>query len=439
MTTIKDSAGIWFSRSLWLCISLFSLAWCIWGFCVPVLGDDLIYAYRYQDFSEQNLTPLRHAWAIWLNTNARIGDMSNFIWLNLLPRPLTALLTGITVFILFYSALKLIGAGAGKPTPAIITIITAGLMICMPWHDMDFLVCHFCYVWGSAWCGLALSILFCHKLASKWWLLALPLVFASAATHEALGFPLGIGISVYLLINRHATHMTSVQRWWTVTLLLAALFCISSPASYRRLGEADSTVNSIELIIHTLPIVIILLIRTLWLLLTKRIHTLNKTLWVIFAVTAFVSSGFTLAGGIEGRGGWYAEFFALIALGYDFNINHVHISGKQLSLTVAFAITFSCVIYSIYYATRLTAKCLNEQELLVQYRLNPENPSVQANITKYLNDWTATCMPLVCGNAINTPQYQYTPKHCNPEDGHTADPCIWIIPHNTCDKEQFYR
>lgn len=429
MTTIKNYAGIWFSGSLWVCISLFSLAWCIWGLCVPVLGDDLIYAYRYQDFSEQNLAPLRHAWAIWLNTNARTGDISNFIWLDLLPRPLTALLVGIAVFILFYSALKLIGAGTDKRHPITAAITTVGLMICMPWHDIDFLVCHFCYVWGSAWCGLVLSVLFCHKLASKWWLAALPIVFASAATHEALGFPLGIGITVYLLINRHTTHMTSVQRWWTATLLLAALFCISSPASYQRLGDTGSTIRPIELIVQTLPIVILLFIRIVWLLLTKRIHTLSKTLWTIFAIAAFASSGFTIAGGIEGRGGWYAEFFALIALGYDFNINPVRILGKQTGFAIALAIICSCAIYSIYYGTRLTTKCRIEQDLLVQYRLNPDEPSVQANITKSLNDWASTCMPLARGKAIDTPQYQYTPKHCDPEYGHKADPCIWIVPH----------
>lgn len=430
--------------TIWSGIILFSLIIYLWALTVPAFGDDLLYMYRYNDFSMEGpwIAPLRNAWAIWLNTNARTGDMANFLWLNILPRQVTALLISAAVCATFYGMLQLINNR--KKNTFISACATLILMAGMPWWDMDYYVCHFCYVWGTAGIGLVLTILLCHKPKSKLWLMALPIVFAIGATHEALGFPLGVGLTIYLWVNRHTIQHTTVQKWWIAALMAAALFCISSPASYQRLGNTGAEEHhDTALLLTSILLPAALFMRIALLCSRKQLLPLTHTRWLLFAVTAFISTGFAIIGGIEGRASWYADFFSLLALGYDFNMHMGHKHYKLPIRKATIAVGILCIIYPIFdrQSTTLITSATEKQKALLIYREYPNEYATHKYLEKVLPTWSVTCMPLTRGESISSPNFSYAPKYY-PKNVYTmSNPCLWrfrISAYGCCHTTEIY-
>lgn len=382
------------------------------------MGDDMLVAFRYRDFGDDLFAPLRYAWSIWVNTNARTGDMLAPEWLYVLWRPAAAWLIGLCVAGTFGCMLWL-SKSRGLLCSMLVTLF---IIVVFPWWDMLHFVCHFNYVWGSALGFAALGVLLNCRLRSLWWLALLPVVACVTATHEALGFPLGVALSVYWLLNHKWLKLTTMQRWWAAAMLAGALFSVSSPASYRRLGGGGEPDLPLHLmLVETLPIVSVLVLRTVYLAVwwRKKLRRLLRTRWLIFSVAACVSALFTLAGGIEGRGGWYAECFALMALAWEWLRPACRSAKSRVQFVIGFLMLAGLSVF-IPIEMALTDHIRVFQTIMVSYEYPPTRAWADRELRQVSDGWTLSAMrllegkPMVYGDFIYTPAVSYRPGEPNP-------------------------
>lgn len=405
---------------------LFAAAWSVWGLCTPLLGDDLLGALRSHDLGRSLSALPRYAWGVWNHCNARTGDMLVPLWLYLLPRPMSALLLGGAVFTALWGVLR-IGV-ASRRAPWTSALALALMYVALPWWDMDFYVCHFNYVWGTAMCTLALVPLLENRLHSRRWLWCLPLVLVAVATHEALGFPLGCGLAAYWCLNRRKVRLGPVQKWWVGAIFAGALLCVTSPASYHRAGLGGAADLPVwRLLVQTVPLSMFLLVRILWLSWRGRLKSLLSTRWVIFATAALLSAGFTLAGGIEGRGGWYSQVFSIIALAYDFSGRERRLSLPGVWLRrVPLALALLCNCYAVGFGLYLMEMSGERRAALSLWRMTGGSELAVEAAQGLGNPWVTECMPLVDGVPVDTKELRYSPKPLAPDEKSPADPVIGL-------------
>lgn len=419
------------SNVIWIAllysVLLFAAAWCVWALCTPLLGDDLMAVYRMRDFGDSITGWLQYAWGVWNHTNARIGDMMVPLWLSILPRPLTALLLGVAVGGAIIGALRLADVRRSTPLSGAGALLL--IYIFLPWWDMDFYVCHFNYVWGMALVSPALLPLLNGKLTSRRWLWWLPAVFIAVGTHEALAFPLGCGFVGFWLVNRKRLHLNKIEIIWLGAIFAAVIFSVSSRASYSRAGSAmTSDINLLSFLLTTLPLVLVLIARTLWLAVRGGLGELARTRWLIFAITSLVSAGFAILGHTEGRGGWYAQMFAIIALCYDYCRYERRFRGEisKWLYRGAVLVGLLCNAWVVCYGFYLVEMTGLRQTVVSVYRMNPDSPVAFMAAESLDNEWVVTCMPLVTGDSVSTPELRYVPSRpLAPGEPNPADPVIY--------------
>ncbi|MCM1004843.1 MAG: hypothetical protein NC402_00940 [Prevotella sp.] len=395
--SVKNSGLRRIVRVAMLCSMLFfAVAWCVWALYTPLMGDDAVSTSRFNDFHGAWNAELRYAWGVWNHCNARTGDMLSPLWTNILPQPVTAVLIGIAVFLTLWGMLRLSRIW-NKPWCAAVTLAAA--YIILPWRDLDFYVCHFNYVWGTALFLPILSVLFDYKPQSRRWLWCLPIVFTVTATHEALGFPAGAAFIAYWLINRRHIQLSCVQKWWIAAILAGALFCITSPASYRRMGSSGEPDLPLQLLlVQTLPTVLALSVRIGWLILKRRLRPLLRTRWLIFTTAAIVSAGFTIIGGIEGRGGWYAQIFAIMALAYDLARSGLPTATRKYAALIS---ALACNVFVLcFWCLYLMPQYRERQAIITFYAQHPNKEQTAAAFNKQPDDWEILCLPLIKSQPI---------------------------------------
>lgn len=405
---------------------LFAAAWCVWALCTPLLGDDAVYAFKMHDFGGTLDAPLRHGLSIWNNCNARMGDILSGLWLGWVPRWIPAIMTGCGIFLTMWGLLRLCNLSR-RPLTAAITAAIAYLLF--PWDDLLFYVCQFNYVWGTALISLVLLAIFDEKMDSRKWLWGVPVAFVASATHEALGFPLGCALILYWYLNKNKIHLTGAKKWWVIAILLGSLFCISSPASYQRVGAIrQPDLSPLMMVVKVLPLPTILFVRIIWLWVRRRLKPLLHTRWLIFAATAIVSSCFTMIGGIEGRGGWYAEFFALTALAFDFQHNcSIFTATRKWVSHIALIIALGCNIFVVIFGLKLMDKSVESRSMADCFRYLPNKEAVASLYNRENDDWVITCLPLTVGGPVFMPDGTlfYMPElPLAPGEKNPTDPCL---------------
>lgn len=398
----------------------------------------MLVAFRYRDFGDDLFAPLRYAWSIWVNTNARTGDMLAPQWLYVLWRPAAAWLIGLCVAGTFGCMLWL-SKSRGLLCSMLVTLF---IIVVFPWWDMLHFVCHFNYVWGSALGFAALGVLLNCRLRSLWWLALLPVVACVTATHEALGFPLGVALLVYWFLNHKWLKLTTMQRWWAAAMLAGALFSVSSPASYRRLGGGGEPDLPLHLmLVETLPIVSVLVLRTVYLAVwrRKKLRRLLRTRWLIFSVAACVSALFTLAGGIEGRGGWYAECFALMALAWEWLRPACRrFKLKRQFILAVFILLPACLLSTALIQMVLSAHAKIFQTVMAQYYDPATRPWAEAELREITDDWSRAAMKLTVGETMVYKEFTYSliepyhPGEPNPVAPYIEDRVPTYITHDDC-------
>lgn len=371
-----------------------AIGWSVWGLCMPRVGDDLIYTRRfYDDF----YTPLRiynFANGIWHLTNSRFADMLLGFWLGELSRPLLALCLGAGVVFAIWSILRI--ARISTSSPIVMGVISLLIFAILPWWNMDRFVCHINYVFGIALCFPCLIEVLYGGLKNKKWKWLAPFVFIFTGFHEALGFPIGCGLFMYLIINKKTLKFDIIQKWWLVAMFLGALFCISSPACYERFASKSAgdgkSYDLIYIFAYIIPMVTVLLIRVI-VLLFRRNHFLKliRTPWILFVTAAFCSSVFTIVGGVAGRGGWYAQVFAIVAIAIDL----LHLKDgfkieRKYKFIAVNTLGILCVLAACLNIIPIEKSCRQTRSLVTDYMNHPERREEIAG-TK---DWVRTSLSL---------------------------------------------
>lgn len=390
--------------------------WCFVCYCgvltglyvygLPLIGDDLFYSSDL-DVRGGGIKALPTLMsAVYIGTNGRWGDITNTIWLTLLPRVVTAVCAFVFTILLPWASVRLCGLNIRQTVPVL--LLTMVIVFLLPWWDMTYMVCLINYPWGAAVVLTSLIPLLGNcQMHSKWWIAALPVAAMGAAWHEAAGLPLAVGLGIWCCLNHEWHRFSVIKRWWFAAMICGGLFTISSPAIWRRAGSPGSPDGSIAyLLLTSANLSVILFIVIVWIIIMNKslIRRLLQDSFVVFAIASLISACAVIVGGIEGRSGLFAQIFGAIALMriVMLTVRPTH-SNKVISTIIAVVLYVGCG----YYATQKYRKTLFRSdrinEAISVYPLNHELGYSIIKSTPGTNDWDMASLKVL------DPQYDF--KH----------------------------
>ncbi len=278
----------------------------------PYTGDDLAYKGVFAGVSPRYDSWLQYPrWVVshWLTTN---GRLANYLMplLGSLPKFIVALLCAGVLGLMYRMAVTLSGVGKG---------IIAGICFALPWWDaMHVFDCQLNYVWASAFSLVAVWIIFTIE-SDSWWFTALSalICFGAAMMHEAASLPIMTGFAVYILYARW--HPGRLQ-WIMLAVFAAGTACVLlSPGIIMRAGQDTPADDAL------LPLLLKsdVIAASLWLIIIvmaffrsgrEELSQMFSSRLCVFAVAALIGTCISLASGIVGRSGWFAELSALIVI-----------------------------------------------------------------------------------------------------------------------------
>ena len=297
-------------------IVIIALATALLDYFTPLMGDDMakwiaMGADRTESFPERQA--ISFIGAQYFGCNGRVFDAFGPLIVNLLPPVLASALMGLMTGLFFYvMCLAADVFRRGRVTLACGFITVS--MFTLPWWDSMFLrVCHFNYIWGSAFAILFIYVWFRDLHPKKFGLLLLFLLGIMAGCfHEQIGVALTAYFGLYVVIKRcRRPRLVSFAG-----LCLGTLITLASPSIWNRNSEFIQDAPRGELLLTTLPLVVILIIITAALYLgNSRLKAVVKSeRYVAYLTIAVFSSAIAIYSSVPGRTGWLAESCALVAL-----------------------------------------------------------------------------------------------------------------------------
>lgn len=167
------------------------------------------------------------------------------------------------------------------------TLITFMLFILIPGFHNEFLlfVGVFNYLWVAAATLLFMTLI--HKNKDKQVSYkALPLIiysFIAGWLHEGITVPISLTLLIYCLCNRQNMNQKSILLYCTLLYCLGTAFCIFSPGTLHRIGDAESG-SFIHLFTQKLfsGVVCLLQLRITYLMLAFSLYTFfkKKDIWL---------------------------------------------------------------------------------------------------------------------------------------------------------------
>lgn len=249
----------------------------------------------------------------YVGCNGRIFDGLGPVMLNLMPGIISTVLIGLMNGLFFY-ALSL-SAGVMKRGAFASLLITVALFT-LPWWDSMFLrVCQINYVWGTTFALLFVKIWFSNIRGGKPVDAALfTLGILGGCFHEQIG----VAMTAYFAIRILLTRCRDRRLWLFAGLCFGTLLTLASPALWHRNSDFMLDASRPELLLTTLPWVVIITVITITLTLipvTRRlVAPLLKTEFGAYFFIALLCSAITIYSTTPGRTGWLPESFSLVAL-----------------------------------------------------------------------------------------------------------------------------
>ena len=187
-------------------IILIGTAYIVMGFHTPLIGDDLGFRHTFAEQNDCLYALPRSMYRHWIWNNARMADMLNPIGLYYMPVWLRATTNGLMTSLMFLTVILSCGRKAKENALAAVTIISL-IAFTFRWDALWMEYCtSYNYVWSTAFALSALLIIFNSSRIRipvlKW--AAIPFCFVAAAMHEACGFPLAVGMTLYFIVSRKA-------------------------------------------------------------------------------------------------------------------------------------------------------------------------------------------------------------------------------------------
>lgn len=309
------------SRNRWWPLAMICFIGIVYAFLstlYPYVGDDLLYSSRFHKYRSDLPTLLSILRTHYTVVDGRLGDLSNMIFLAAIPGWLKCFLEGFMFSLMLFMIMK--WSGVLKKSVSLSMACLCVLVFGLCWWDVSWLfVIRYNYCWTTA-----------VVLVAMWMILrtppmtGLPLVgcciFSLLAgwMHEAAGAPMAIAAAFYFIINRKRD-FKGKENWIILFFFfIGAFISMKSQGIWNWFNHPYSAPDDPMgiLAVENLYFVIILYVAmaVLWLCNRQKIKYLLSTEWIIFPLAALGSSAFSLASGIVGRSGWFAQIFAIIAL-----------------------------------------------------------------------------------------------------------------------------
>lgn len=331
--------------------------------CFTLVGDDLIFKLRWEELDAERgwLAYPTFFYRHWFWSNARLADKINPLFFGIMPEWIMWVCNSIIMILLIMLTLKLSGLKANNLFGK--TFLLALIVFALPWWDYMLLnVCWLNYVWAAA---LGLFTIYLFLKCTQWNIgkltiavMCLATVF-SVAMHEAEGVAVFCGLTAYVVFVRKWRCLSKLQKILFLCVLAGAVYVVSSPASYSRLGGVEEMSNRksmLEILLTSNFFVLFLILLSAYLCCFRRkaFLALLKSEWLIYFVAAIVSLGFSLISGIIGRTGFFAQIFALIAIFGCFQTLRIQIKETvKNSLSVVLILLMITHFIGFYYYSRI--------------------------------------------------------------------------------------
>ena len=311
----------------------------------------------------------------WMNLN---GRAINFVCelFSLVPRWVFALFSGLMTAWMLVMVIKMMGFRSVSILGPV--SVMAFCLICLPWwNGMSSYAYFMNYVWVTPF--VFWYIRFLRPEVHLTWLgviLLVPVGIVAGTLHEAMTMPLLCGFIAWFIMN---------DAWRTINLklgimlgsfALGVLFVFCAPGAWYRLGHpyADVPPLLLNLVVsEPLAIAVVIYICGAAMLRSGRreIMRLARTPMAVFVVAMVASMCFSAVGGIIGRGGWYAEIFALIVICRWLNekraiLNH-NLAGVLTALLSVLMVSYMAVV--AYWQVRFYGEV---KEMTALYKASPD-------------------------------------------------------------------
>lgn len=354
-----------------LCITI---SYTVCSFFMPPLGDDLGFILSFTNQNDCFYAAPRSMYRHWLWNNGRFADMLLPVGLVVMPLWLRALTNGLMTGAMFWIVTRIcVGKNGEHPIRAIFSL--ALLAFTLRWDSiwMEFAT-QYNYVWATTLSLLSLLAIRHSGDIREWlkWLLV-PICFLGAAMHEACGLPLACGLIGYLIVNKRYKDNSIAGKLMIFAFLLGAIFPLTSPGAYTRLGYMSHRDSPTVIIFGSAFYLVILILASVILAICKphKLRELARGRWLIFTIASVISSAFTIVSGCGGRTGWFVQIFALIALFEMVRDVKVILPG-WLKYSVALILSF-CILFHFDALARWQIKLGREaREVTEMYKGSPE-------------------------------------------------------------------
>lgn len=373
----------WLPWAPLLLITIIAICTGILDYFTPLMGDDMAkwIAMGGNDSSFPDRQAISFLAAQYFDCNGRIFDALGPLITNLLPGFAASALIGMMTGLYFYALCLSAGVlKKGKTTIACGLICVA--MFTLPWWDSMFMrVCNFNYIWATAFALLFVNAWFSNLRPGKCRLFGLFVLGGLAGCmHEQIGVALTAFFGLYVIVRRY-------RDWHMILfagLCIGTLLTIASPAIWIRNSEFMPDSSRVEMLMSTLPLVVVMLVVMIVLQLTSnRFHALlvDDRLRA-YAIIAVLCSVIALYSTIPGRTGWLPESFALVVLTMLCEETRFKIkwSGSFVLISICFLSIFTHLAVSIYWQ----AKMCHEYDLAIEMYRNSNSGVVNMDYTDRL-------------------------------------------------------
>lgn len=360
VTILARSAWSYFCRHTALVfIFLIAAATFFIDLHIPLVGDDLVYssvltgnhplATNIQEF-------VRWAGSHWLTANGRLANMLMAL-LFMLPHIILALLCSVMLWGMYRIALT--HSSVGSSRIGVWEVVAISLLL--PWWDMSLFDCRLNYVWAATLSLLSLRLMLTARSGHPLHLLlCLPLCFMGGMMHEAASLPLLAGLAIPLVMRR--IRLTPSGWWMLAAFALGTATVTFSPGIIHRAAAGNAPdAPFIKLLIVNCSIPLLLWIYIGACILSRRRRAEMTDLLLsplgVLAIAAAAGTVISVASGIMGRSGWFAQLNAIIVatalISRRFTLRHAWPGALAAGLIVV----------------QLIAVAIRQSSLLTDYQL----------------------------------------------------------------------
>lgn len=275
----------------------------------PFSGDDWVY---YDAANGRSIFGwIANGVGHWLTTNGRLANIG-FTPLLVAPRWILSAVCGFFAALMYAEATR---AASVNCFSGGFALMIALLTFALPWWDSMWMFdCQFNYVFAAALCLWAVRKMWQAPHTPQWRWLAAAVCFAAGMMHEAASLPLCIAGGVYLWAGGKRPDKLLATAFALGTAAVTFSPGIWMRAAGEHVADAPLHILLLQSDLAAAFVAFGLLFMTVSPTRRHRLRQYLATPTGLFAVAAVVSMAISLASGIVGRSGWFAEIYAFIVI-----------------------------------------------------------------------------------------------------------------------------